>query len=585
MVQNLLRKLPFYSLYNTTNLDDLRDSILGSTDNYVAVDTETTGLDWTVNRAFGVSLAWDDKAIFIRNTDFGTENIGTFINDLFASTAKTYVFHNSEFDLHMMRETYGASVPKKILDTQRLSHLIDPRPPHGLKELSAGMFGPVATATEDTIKAYIKQYRLKGYHQVPSEFMDAYAAMDTVLTKALAHIYMQDIGREPIETQKLCLYEHKLIPILLKMEQNGIKIDIEYVNKLLKEKRVEQRIIQDDIYDIVGMPIAVSSNKQLSEYLYDYLKIEPPKETESGQRSVDESSLQKIDHPVGTKVAELVLQWRSLDKLCSTYLEPYKDLSSDRIHPHWNATGARTGRFSSSSPNLQNIPKDNSVRRMFIPDNEYYDFDFAQVELRLMAHFAKQHNMIEAFRAGEDLHSTAASLVFNKTMDAVSKTERQIGKTLNFSVIYGSGNKGIQEKLGLSKDQATKIINHYYSAYPQIRATINKITNEGERNGYVRTVFGRKLPVDPAKAYTATNYLIQGTAADVIKIALAKVAPYVDSIGGKISNTVHDEILFDNVNEQQGEEIRGIMEDFRFDVPLKADLQRSAVSWGDLIDE
>lgn len=577
------KSLPSYNLFNTTNLDDVRDSILSSNDKFVAVDTETTGLDWTTDRAFGVSLAWDDKGIFLRNTDYGAENIGKFINTLFAATHKTYVFHNSEFDLHMMRETYGATVPLDILDTQRLSHLIDPRPPHGLKELGEEAFGQAAGAAEDTIKEYIRQYRLKGYHQVPSEFMDPYAVLDTVLTKALAHLFIDKVMDE---TGFLCKVEHKLIPVILKMEQGGLRLNTGYINQLLKEFRVEQRIIQDSIYEIVGKPIEVASTKQLQEYFYDRLRIEPPKETETGQRSVDEKSLEKLQHPVGTKVASLVLRWRNLNKWCSTYLEPYKDLEG-RVHPRWNATGARTGRFSSSGPNLQNIPKEEKIRRIFIPDNEFYDFDYSQVELRIAADISGQRNMIQAFKEDADMHGYTSSMVLGKDLADVTPKERQIGKHLNFSVIYGSGSDGIQEKLEMNKTQADGVLNYFHSSFPQLRAQSKYLQRQGERDGYVKTMFGRKLPVSPERSFTAFNYVIQGTAGDILKLALLKTAKYVDSIGGTIRNTVHDQILFDHVTEEQGEEIRTIMQDFQMpsEIPLKVDLQRSSVSWGDLVHD
>ena len=574
-----MKSLPSYNLYSTTNLDDVRDSILSSKDKFVAVDTETTGLKWTTDRAFGVSLSWDDKGIFIRNTDYGTENIGKLINTLFAATHKTYVFHNAEFDLHMMRETYGATVPVNILDTQRLSHLLDPRPPHGLKELGEEAFGPAAGAAEDTIKEYIRQYRLKGYHQVPPEFMDPYDVLDTVLTKALAHLFIDEVEQS---CAWLCKVEHQLIPVILKMEQAGLKVDTEYINQLIKEYRVEQRVIQDSIYEIVGKPIEIASTQQLQEYFYDRLRVEPTKTTETGQRSVDKKTLELINHPVGSKVAELILRWKELGKLISTYLEPYKDLEG-RVHPHWNATGARTGRFSSSSPNQQNIPKHGQIRRMFVPDNEFFDFDFSQVELRIAADIAKQTNMINAFKEDMDMHSFVSSLAFNKNIEDVSKEERQIGKHLNFSVLYGSGSKGIQEKLGMNKTQADTVLNYFHSSFPQLRAQSRALQLEAERNGYVTSMFGRKLPVD--KPYTANNYVIQGTAADIIKIALLRTSEYVESVGGKIKNTVHDQILFDDVTEQDGEELRRIMQDFDMPsgIPLKVDMQRSTVSWGDLV--
>lgn len=576
-------KLPSYSLFDTTNLDDVKDSILSSKDSFVAVDTETTGLDWTTNQAFGVSLAWDDKGIFIRNTDYGTNNIGMLMNALFAAEHKTYVFHNAEFDLHMLRETYGTGMPTKIVDTLRLAYLKNPAMSHGLKDLGEAEFGSVAGAAEDTIKEYIKQYHLKGYHQVPSEFMDPYAVLDTVLTKALAHLYIDDVMAD---CQFLFKVEHKLIPIIVKMEQEGLRVDTEYINQLLKEFRVEQRTIQDSIYEIIGKPVEIASTKQLQEYFYDRLRITPPAETETGQRSVNEKSLEKIKHPVGTKVAALVLRWRSLNKLASTYLEPYKDLQG-RVHPHWNATGARTGRFSSSGPNLQNIPKDDKIRRIFIPDNEFFDFDYSQVELRIAADISGQRNMIQAFKDDADMHGYTSSMVLSKGLEDVTAKERQIGKHLNFSVIYGSGSDGIQEKLEMNKTQADAVLNYFHSSFPQLRAQSKYLQRQGERDGYVKTMFGRKLPVSPERSFTAFNYVIQGTAGDILKLALLKTAKYVDSIGGTIRNTVHDQILFDNVTEEQGEDIREIMQDFTMpsEIPLKVDLQRSTVSWGDLVHD
>lgn len=581
MVTQTKKKLPSYSLYDIRNLDDLRDSVLSSKDEFVAIDTETTGLNWNKDRAFGVSIAWDNKGIFIRNTDYGVENIGNVMNTIFSSTDKTFVYHNAEFDLHMMRETYGTKIPRHILDTQRLSHLHDPRPPHGLKDLGEELFGAVAGAAEDTIKSYMKQYNIKGYHQVPPEFMDPYAVLDTVLTKALAYHFIGDIRKS---CDFLCNIEHGLIPILLKMEEEGLRVNTEYVNQLLKEYRVEQRFIQDEIYNIVGKPIEVASTKQLQEYFYDRLKIVPPAETATGQRSVNKKTLEKIDHPIGTKVAELILRWRDLDKNASTFLEPYKDLEG-RVHPHWNATGTRTGRFSSSGPNLQNVPKDDKIRRIFVPDNEFFDFDFSQVELRLMAHVSDQKNMIEAFKNNEDLHSMTASLIFGKTMDEVSAKERQVGKRLNFGVVYGAGTNGLIEHFDFTRTQAGNLLNSFHSVYPQIRSKTSEYDREGQKNGYVKTLFGRKLPVDPDKTYRSANYVVQGTAGDVIKIAIYRTAKYIDSIGGKIRNTVHDEILFDDIEESHISDIRECMEGFNFVVPIKADLQRSKVSWGDLINE
>ena len=190
---------------------------------------------------------------------------------------------------------------------------------------------------------------------------------------------------------------------------------------------------------------------------------------------------------------------------------------------------------------------------------------------------------VDAFKNDMDTHSFVSSLAFNKDINDISKEERQIGKHLNFSVLYGSGSNGIQKKLGMNKTQADTVLNYFHSNFPQLRAHSKALMLEAERNGYVRSKFGRKLFVD--KPFTANNYVIQGTAADIIKIALLRTSKYVESVGGKIRNTVHDQILFDNITEKDGEEIRSIMQDFPMPsgVPLKVDLQRSTVSWGDLV--
>ena len=575
------KNLPSYSLFNTTNLDDVRDSILSSRDDFVAVDTETTGLDWTIDRAFGVSLAWDDYGIFIRNTDFGADNIGRLMNALFSSTEKTFVFHNAEFDLHMMKVTYGTNFPISLLDTMRLSYVDNPSSKHGLKELGEIVFGSAAGAAEDVIKEYLHKYRLKGYHQVPSEFMDPYAVLDTVLTKALAHIYM-DVPRSSEERQ-ITKIEHDLIPVIFKMEDIGIRINTEYVNTLIKEYRVEQRAIQDKLYQIVGFPLEVNSNQQLASYLYDTLKIKPAKLTETGQRSVDSKTLEKIKHPVGTPVVELVLRNRNLTKWSSTFLEPYKDIQG-RIHPHWNAMGAGTGRFSSSSPNMQNVPK--TLRRTFIPDNEFFDFDYSQIELRIASSLSNQRNMVQAFKDGEDLHATTASLVFQKELNEVTKEDRRIGKTLNFATLYGAGVGKLSGDLELSKAQAGVLLNHLHTAYPQLKAQTYYCKLAAERDGYIETAFKRKLPIEAGEEFKAFNYMIQGTAADLMKLTLLRTAEYVESVGGTITNCVHDEIVFDNLEETAIKDLRQIMENFTLkgDVPVVVDFQRSKESWGDLID-
>ena len=578
-----VQQLPQYDLFISQNLDSLKTSILTSNDQYVAVDTETTGLNWREDRAFGVSLAWDDKAIFIRNTDYGVENIGKFLTDLFEVNSKIFIFHNAEFDLHMIRETYGTEPPRRIIDTLRVLHLRNSRPPHGLKEASVEVYGPSAAASEDTIKTYMKQYKLKNYSYVPQEFMDPYACMDTVLTKALAHLYVGEMNRL---YPKLLQMEHKLIPLILEMEKNGIKIDLDYMNILHKQYKAEQRSIQDELYSIIGRPLEISSTKQLQGYLYDQLGIKSVIETQTGGRSTSEKALQAIDHPIGTKVAELVLRWRSIEKVDSTYIQPYtKSAHNGRLHPHWNATGTITGRFSSSNPNLQNIPGDPKVRRIFLPDKEFLDFDYAQLELRLVSHAAKQQNMIDAFNGGVDMHGFTAGMIFNCSAEQLNKDQRQVGKRLNFGALYGGGAKKLADECAITIPQARRFLDQFWSSYPLMRSYCDRMQKFAEREGYVHTLFGRRIPVIADESRNATNYIIQGTAGDLVKISLCNTWEYVKSVGGTIRNTVHDEILFDNMEDSVVPDIKEIMEDFSFKIPIAVELKRSKESWGDMIDE
>ena len=580
--------LPQYAPISYPTLESVKSSILTSIDEYIAVDTETTGLKWIEDRAFGVAIAWDDKAVFLRNTDFGAENIGVMLTDVFAAPNKTFVFHNAEFDLHMIRETYGTLPPKNILDTLRLSHLRDSSSSHGLKDLASMEFGPSATASEDTIKTYMTQYRLKNYSYVPSEFMDPYACYDVVFTKALAYLYIDEI-RENYPS--LLMLEHKLIPVILDMEQRGIKVDLEYAVLLHRQLKAEQRDILDEVYGIVGRPIEIGSTKQLQGYFYDQLRIPPPRETKSGGRSTDEKALDVIKNQniEGSKVSELVLRWRAIDKADSTYVQAYQKLANNgRIHSHFNACGPITGRLSSSSPNLQQVPADPKIRRLFVPDQEFFDFDYSQIEMRVAAHASQEQSMIKILNDGTDLHHYTASLVYGQSP---TKDQRQIGKKLNFGSLYGGGSKKLALEAGITEDQSRYLLNKFWSAYPLLRQFITKQKYRAEQRGYVKTLYGRKVPVNPDDSYKAINYIIQGTAGDMLKISLYNTWCYLDSIGGRIRNTVHDSITVDEIEETEVPKIKSVMEDFndssngKFCVPILVDMKRSKNSWGDMLDE
>lgn len=584
-----LQPLPRYSPIFPQDLNSLKNFILSSTDNYVAVDTETNGLRWVEDRAFGVSIAWDDKATFIRNTDFGIENIGAFLVEIFKADYKTFVFHNCEFDLHMIRETYGVYPPKNLLDTVRLAHLRDTGGHKGLKDLGDEIFGSAASASEDTIKMYMKQYKLKNYSYVPAEFMDPYACMDTVLTKALAYLFMEELRTRPSYASLIDM-EHRLIPVIMDMEREGVKIDFEYCSTLHRQFQAQQRAIQDEIYLIVERPLELGSPKQLGEYFYDQLRIKPPVMTANGGRSTNEKALEKINHPVGSKVAKLVKDWRDLGKLDTTYIQAYPKLQyKGRIHGSFNASGTITGRFSGNTPNLQNISRKKEIRRLLVPDVEFFDFDYSQQELRVAAHASNEQNMINAVHEGIDLHTRTANLIWGSD---ITPDQRQLAKQTNFASLYGAGAKKLAESAGISFNQAKHIFDQFWSSYPELRYYCEtKLKKDIALNGYVKTLYGRRINLAENEHYKGINYVIQGTCAEVSKISMYNVWKHLQSTGGSIRNIVHDSILIDGVAESSVSMIKEIMEDFvespngNFKVPITVDIKRSLKSWGDMSDE
>ena len=577
----MARQLPSYT-NSVSDTDIIRQSILSSKDNYVAIDTETTGLSWDAGaRAFGVALAWDQQCVFLRNDRDGIDNIARLLRAIFESN-KTFVYHNAEFDMHMVRESYGIEPPKKVLDTLRVAHLYHNRMSHSLKDWGTNVFGKAASYHEEVIDDYKRQYHIKDYSRIPTEMMDEYASNDVVLTKTLAELFVPSVREN---NPRLFDLEMSLIPIIYGMEKEGIRIDTERTTSLRREMIIEKRSIEDEIFQIVGKPLEIGSSQKLGDYLYGRLGVPIKKETASGKPSTAREDLEMIDHPIGSEVVRLVLRWRGLDKLVGTYLEPFLRKQKDgRIHPRWNASGTVTGRLSSSEPNLQNIPKDDRMRSIFVPDNHFYDMDYSQMELRIMAHVSKQRSMIDGFNNNRDLHKMTAANMFGIPFDKVTDKQRSMGKRVNFGVIYCIGPGTLAKNLESSISAARGFLANFWKAYPEIKRYVDNTIAKGEKEGEVKTLFGRRLRVDRERPYVAVNYVVQGTAGDCMKISLYRAHKYLQQNGGKIRNTVHDQMLFDDIDENQIPEIHKIMENFKFSMPMSVDVLHSEKSWGDLVE-
>lgn len=585
--------IPTANIETVTSLEKLRQNILSAKDPTVCLDTETTGLRWMAgDRAFGLALAWDDQAAFVRNEEFSPEKIGLLVDDLYGSD-KDITFHNAEFDLHMIRETYGVSkFPNQIVDTLRVGHLLDSGADHSLKGWSSKVFGPAVTYYEDQIAEYRRRYKIKDYSRLPSVIMDPYACNDAILTKALAERFIPAAQKEFPNWYGL---EHELIQVITKMERVGLRIDIDYIQKrqrmlLRKEYEFEKQIVK-----IVGKPINIGSNQQVSQYFYSRMNVKlfDSQGWDTGEAGTGVDILKAIidtdPKAVTAQVAQLILSWRAVNKERTTYMDSYLELAvGDRLHPHWNACGTRTGRFSGSNPNPQNIPRNLDVRRCFIPDRWFVDFDFSQIEYRMAAFASKQESMIRAFIAGVDFHAFTASSVFGKDIKDITKDERDIGKTINFLTLYGGGAEAFAAKAGISVLEAAVYLAAYWETNSDLKRWSSRVINEGRAKGHVYTLLGRRVPLGDL-AYAATNYVIQGTAGDILKISLLRAAKVADDLGVNISNTVHDQIVFDGLEHSDVPKIVEQMESWNFEhpemgltMPVIVDVKDGDKSWGDM---
>ena len=373
--------IPTATVETVTSLETLKRDILASKDPNVCLDTETTGLRWMAgDRAFGLAVSWDDKAAFLRNEVFSPEKMGLLISDLYGSE-KDITFHNAEFDLHMIRESYGVEAfPNHIVDTLRIGHLLDSGADHSLKGWSRKVFGPAVSYYEDQIAEYRRRYKIKDYSRLPAVILDPYACNDAILTKALVERFGPDCQRDYPRWYGV---EHDLIPVITKMERTGLRIDVDYIQKRQRKLLREEYEIEKKIARLVGKPLNIGSPAQISQYFYSRMgiRLQDISGNDTGETSTGVEILKAIidadPEAVTAEVAQLLIAWRAVNKERTTYMDSYLELAvNGRLHPHWNACGTITGRFSGSGPNPQNIPRNLAVRRCFIPDRWFVDFDF-----------------------------------------------------------------------------------------------------------------------------------------------------------------------------------------------------------------
>ena len=533
------------------------------------LDTETSGLDIFNDRIVGLSLAVEEhKAWYVPFTYENTTEYAEILRPLFESESIAKIGQNIKFDMMVLRRI-GIDVKGRLFDTMILHYLIDPESRHNMNALAERYLNYRPIEIESLIGRGAKQLTMD---VVAIERIAEYAAEDADVTLQLKHkLYPM------VEEAGLChLYatiEEPMIQVLADIEMAGVKIDSEALadyaielNARLSELEREIRLIADE------PTLNINSTRQLGEVLFAKMRIaEKPKMTKTKQFCTDEEYLQGFAKR--HRIVDLVLEYRGVKKLLSTYVEALPLLvntSTGRIHTSFNQAVTATGRLSSTNPNLQNIPVRDElgrrIRRAFIPSDEEHlllSVDYSQVELRLMAHLSGDDNLIAAFSAGEDIHSSTASLLFNKPISEVTSDERRKAKTANFGIIYGISAFGLSQRLEIPRSEAKEIIEGYFRSYPKVKEYMERVVSQAKQTGYVQTIFGRRRFLNDITSQNAVarglaernaiNAPIQGSAADIMKIAMVGVSRRFreEGIRSRVILQVHDELVVDMLREEQ----------------------------------
>ena len=562
----------------------------------VCFDTETTGLDARNAEMVGLSFCWKEHQGWYVPLSGDREEAQAVLEKFrpfFEDEGIVKIAQNIKYDLQMLL-SYGIKLKGPLRDTMLIHYLLHPDMRHNMDFLSESYLQYKPVSIESLIGK--KGKNQKSMRDVDPQLISDYAAEDADITYQL---YMK-LWPELEESGILKVYEDieaPLVPVLADMEREGIRLNSQFLLDYEAELKEEAKSIEAKIYELAGEPFNISSPVQLGNILFGKLKlVEKPKKTKTGQFSTSEDILSKLakEH----EIINEVLEFRSVTKLVSTYvgaLPAIVDSNTGRIHTSYMQTVAATGRLSSQNPNLQNIPirteRGRKIRKAFVPRDDHHTLlaaDYSQIELRLIAALSKDEGMIEAFLAGHDIHSATAAKVYGLELDEVTREIRSKAKMVNFGIIYGISAFGLADRLNISRGEAREIIESYFEKYPGIKSYMDESIAFARDNGYVETIFGRKRYLKDINSRNATvrgfaernaiNAPIQGSAADIIKLAMIDVQKKLDSGGfrSKMLLQVHDELVFDARNEEMDElkkMVRQSMESAtKLDVPLTVDM-------------
>ena len=535
-----------------------------STQTQFVFDTETTNIDVYSAELVGLSFAIKAHEAWYLSMPSEREECQKkleLLRPLFKNENILKIGQNLKYDISMLAQ-YGISVKGPMFDTMLAHYLLEPEQRHNMDYLAEIYLNYLTIPIEDLIG---KGRQQKTMREVSVELVKEYAAEDADITLQLYEKLMPLLKENGVE-KLFYEIEMPLVPVLSRMEANGVRIDTENLQQISEAFGIEIHKIEEEIYNTAGMPFNIASPKQLGEVLFEKLRIdEKAKKTKTGQYATGEDVLQKLLHK--HPIIQMILDYRSLTKLKSTYLDALPALVNPKdelIHTSYNQAVTATGRLSSNNPNLQNIPvrteKGREIRRAFVPRSPQYTLlaaDYSQIELRIIAHLSQDTAMVNDFNLGHDIHAATAAKVFHVPMDQVTKEQRSRAKAVNFGIIYGMSAFGLAERMELSRSEAADIIKKYFEEYAGIKEYMNRSIALAKERGYAETILGRRRylrDINSANSVVrgfaernAINAPIQGSSADMIKIAMIGIHQELErsKMQSKMILQVHDELVFD----------------------------------------
>ena len=582
-----------YHLVNTDeSMEQLVKTLLEA--DIVCFDTETTSTEPMLAELVGLSFAVKEGEAYYVPVPADKEEAKRLVGRLksvYENPSTLKVGQNMKYDIIVLAN-YGVRVQGKMFDTMIAHYILKPEMHHNM-DLLAEVYLNYQTIHIDELIGP-KGKGQKTMREVAPDAVCDYAAEDADVTLKLKAKLEAELRSEGL-FELFETVEMPLVPVLAQMELNGVSIDVDSLAETSKEFTTKMGEIEREVYQLAGMEFNISSPKQVGEVLFDRLKIvEKAKKTKTGQYVTSEEVLQSLKGK--HVIVEKILDYRGYKKLLSTYIDTLPQLinpQTGHIHTSYNQAVTATGRLSSSNPNLQNIPvrDDNGkeVRKAFIPDKGclFFSADYSQIELRIMAHLSADPHMIEAFNTGYDIHAATAAKIFKKPIEEVASDERRKAKTANFGIIYGITTFGLAERMQVSRGEAKELIDEYFATYPKVKEYMERSVEMARQKGYTETLFGRRCHLPDINSHNAVvrgyaernaiNAPIQGTAADIIKVAMARIQQRLWNEGfrSQMILQVHDELNFNVVPEEKERLEQMVIEEmeraYSLNVPLVAD--------------